>query len=157
MTTFKKTACALIALSALALAACGGEEKKADAPAGGEAPAATAPATADLAALEKEVEALKGAQMSNDMMKTEVSLDKTSTPPAIVTEITMLKVGADDPTAKAMAKADQGAIDAQMKAMCDNPGMKEAIEKGVAYKTVFKDKDGKEINSFTIDLTKCKK
>ncbi len=155
MMTFKKTACALIALSALALAGCG-EEKKADAPAG-DAPAATAPATADLAALEKEVEALKGAQMSNDMMKTEVSLDKTSTPPTIVTETTMLQMSAGDPAAKALASVDQNMIDQQTKAMCDSPQMKEAIDKGVAYKTVMKDKDGKEINSFTIDLTKCKK
>ena len=169
----KKSAYTLAILAALALAACGNQaqEKKDPAPATtSEVPAvvtsdAVAPAASDAAIpaasanLEKFVEAQNAAlaNSNNEMMKVVVSLDKSANVPTIVYETTMLKIAADSPEAKAMTGVDMKAAEEMaLKTTCAT-APKEIVDAGVAYKTVTKDKDGKELSTFTLDLTKCKK
>ncbi len=166
----KKSAYTLAILAALALAACGNQaqEKKEEAPAPAttsEAPAvvtsdAAAPAaSADLSKLEKDIEAQNAAlaKTNNDMMKVAISLDKSANVPTVVYETTMLKIAADSPEAKAMTAVDMKAAEEQaLQATCAS-APKEMVDAGVAYKTVTKDKDGNELMTFVLDLTKCKK
>ncbi len=157
----KKSAYTLAILAALALAACG-EKKEGDqaAPAATSDTAAAPAVSADLAKLEKGIEDANKAlsTMSNDMMKMSMTLDKSGEKPVIVHETHMLKMAGDSAEAKGMKAMDSKAVeDQQLQAVCANPGMKELIDAGVAYKLVMKDKDGGELTSVNLDLGKCKK
>ena len=142
----KKSAYMLAVLTALALAGCGDKGKGA--------------VSADVAKLEKGIEEANKAlgAMNNDMMKMSMTLDKSGEKPVIVHETTMLKIAADSPETKAMTSMDTKAVEEQqLQAVCPNPSMKELIDAGVAYKVVMKDKDGKDLATINLDLTKCKK
>ena len=157
----KKSACTLVVLAALALAACGDQNKDKGAAPAESKPAAEAPAvSADLAKLEKGIEEANKAlgSMNNDMMKMSMTLDKSGEKPVVLHETTMLKMAADSPEAKAMTAMDTKAVEEQqLQAVCPNPAMKELLDAGVAYKVVMKDKDGKELTAINLDLAKCKK
>ena len=157
----KKSACTLVVLAALALAACGDQNKDKGAAPAESKPAAEAPAvSADLAKLEKGIEEANKAlgSMNNDMMKMSMTLDKSGEKPVVLHETTMLKMAADSPEAKAMTAMDTKSVEEQhLQVICSSPMTKELIDVRAFYKVLVKDKNGEELIALSFDLKKCEK
>lgn len=151
MTNLRKLTALLLATAALSLAACGDKSST-------QAGETKAAATAEVP---KEVEDIVAQatetfeKMSNKMIKMAGRLDKSTQPATFIHEMTLLEVASDAPEVKMMKEKQEEATKQQMATMCSDPLAKILAKNKINYKIVTLAKDGKEITSFNLDLSKC--
>ena len=110
-----------------------------------------------LAKLEKNIEEINKtlSAMSSETFTMSMALDKSGKRPVVIQETIMRNMVNNGPEAEAFKTMDtKMAEEQQLHALCS---MEEWVDVGVVYKIMMKDKDGGELFTLNLDLSKCRK